>query len=151
MKRKISIKALTALLTVLIPILSWADNSITYTATYDYSKLTLGTDTLGGVTYTTVSYEGLSNVGEPGAPSLPMDYIRFSVPYNATDFSVSTRLGNTVTTRINHMVYPCQLPRMMNDTTPVVITLPDSAAYATDPLHPSPRAWVVDEGFLAGE
>lgn len=51
------------------------------------------------------------------------------------------------------MVYPCQLPRMMNDTTPVVITLPDSAAYApdSDPLHPSPRAWVVDEGFLAGE
>ena len=137
----------------LVPLLLWADNSISYTATYDYSKLTLGTDTLGGVTYTTVSYEGLYNDGAPGAPSLPVDVIRFSVPYNAVNFSVSARLSNTTTTRIDHMVYPCQLPRMMNDTTPVVITWPDSAAYAPDPdpLHPSPRAWVVDEGFMAGE
>ena len=153
MKHVFSIKIVTALMTALVPLLLWADNSISYTATYDYSKLTLGTDTLGGVTYTTVSYEGLYNDGAPGAPSLPVDFIRFSVPYNAVNFSVSAKLSNTTTTRIDNMVYPCQLPRMMNDTTPVVITLPDSAAYAPDPdpLHPSPRAWVTDEGFLAGE
>lgn len=153
MKHVLSIKIVTALMMALVPLLLWADNSISYTATYDYSKLTLGTDTLGGVTYSTVSYEGLYNDGAPGAPSLPVDVIRFSVPYNAVNFSVSTKLSNTTTTRIDHMVYPCQLPRMMNDTTPVVITWPDSAAYAPDPdpLHPSPRAWVTDEGFLAGE
>lgn len=153
MKHVLSIKIVTALMMALVPLLLWADNSISYTATYDYSKLTLGTDTLGGVTYTTVSYDGLYNDGEPGVPSLPVDVIRFSVPYNAVNFSVSTKLSNTTTTRIDHMVYPCQLPRMMNDTTPVVITWPDSAAYAPDPdpLHPSPRAWVTDEGFLAGE
>lgn len=153
MKHVLSIKIVTALMMALVPLLLWADNSISYTATYDYSKLTLGTDTLGGVTYTTVSYEGLYNDGAPGAPSLPVDVIRFSVPYNAVNFSVSAKLSNTTTTRIDHMVYPCQLPRMMNDTTPVVITWPDSAAYAPDPdpLHPSPRAWVVDEGFMAGE
>lgn len=137
------------LLMVLVPLAATsALKGIYYNATYDFSNLTLGTDTLGGVTYLTVNYDGLYNGGEPGMPSLPVDYIRFSVPWNATNFSVRAQLRNTVTQDVNKLVYPCQPPRMMSDTTPVVITLPDSAAYLNYPLQ---RAWVVDEGFLAGE
>ena len=148
--RKIRFKPVAVLAAVLIPLMA-AAGVITHTATYDYSNLTLGTDTLGGVTYTTVSYEGLYNGGDPGMPSLPIDYLRFSVPYNATNFSVTASIGATVISSINHLVYPCQAPRMMNDTTPVTITLPDTSAYYTNTLYPSQRAWVVDEGFLAGE
>lgn len=148
--RKIRFKPLAALAAVLVPLMA-AAGVITHTATYDYSNLTLGTNTLGGVTYTTVHYDGLYNGGDPGMPSLPIDYLRFSVPYNATNFSVTASIGATVITSINHLVYPCQAPRMMNDTTPVTITLPDTSAYYTNTLYPSQRAWVVDEGFLAGE
>lgn len=40
---------------------------------------------------------------------------------------------------------------MMNDTTPVVITLPDTAAYYSGTTYPTQAAWVVEEGFLEGE
>lgn len=143
-------RAVAVLAAALLPLLA-AAGVITYTATYDYSNLTLGTDTLGGVTYTTVHYDGLYNGGEPGMPSLPIDYIRFSVPYNATNFTVSAGLGMTVISGISHLVYPCQPSRMMNDTTPVTVTLPDTSAYYSNTLYPSHQAWVVDEGFLAGE
>lgn len=128
-----------------------AVNTITYTATYDMSKSSLGSDTLGGVTYTTVNYDGLFNGGEPGAPSLPVDYIRFSVPYNATNFSVNAVLGNSMISSIPHLVYPCQQPRMMEDTVPWSITLPDNSIYNSGSYYPDNNSWVVDEGFLAGE
>ncbi len=147
------------LLTRLVPLLmmAWlplsllAVNSITYYATYDPTKVTMGTDTLGGVTYTTVSCEGLYNDGEPSLPSLPVDYIKLSVPYNATNFTVTATLQNNLIGNINHLVYPCQYPRMMNDTTPVVIALPNDSVYNSGSYYPSRNAWVVDEGFLAGE
>ncbi len=138
----------------LVPLALSAVNTIIHTVNYGSSGssgMTVGTDTLGGVTYTTVNYGELFNSGEPGKPSLPIDYLKFSVPYNATNFSVTATLSNNMTQYIDHLVYPCQPPRMMSDTTPVVITLPDSATYYSNSFYPSQAAWVVDEGFLAGE
>ena len=128
-----------------------AVNTIIHNAIYDFSNLTTSTDTLGGVTYATVSYGDLFNGGAPGAPALPIDYIRFSVPWNATGFTVSATLRNNTMDNINRLVYPCQTPRMMNYTTPVTITLPDSAIYYANTFYPQQNAWVVDEGFLGGE
>ena len=90
-------------------------------------------------------------IPRPGAPSLPVDYIRFSVPYNATNFRVTTTQGNIVTYYLNHMMYPCQPLRSMSDTTPVIIKLPDNAIYNSGQFYPTQQAWVVNEGFLAGE
>ena len=137
---------------LLLPQSTTAVNTIIYTANYDYAGFTLGSDTLGGVTYRTVNYPGLYNGGEPGAPSLPIDYIRFSVPYNATNFGVNAVLKNNLIQDIgNKMVYPCQQSRMMDDTTDWAITPPDSSIYYSNAYYPSRNAWVVDEGFLAGE
>lgn len=148
MKKKI-LKTLMAVVMMFLPLVAPAVNTIIHTAYYN--SATIGTDTLGGVTYATVHYEGLYNGGAPGTPSLPVDYIRFSVPYNATNFTVTAQPKNTYSLGLNYPVYPCQEPRMMSDTTPVVITLPDSAAYYSGSDYPTQRAWVVDEGFLAGE
>ena len=129
-----------------------AFNQILYTANYTGTPV-LGTDTLGGVTYATVGYGDLYNDGQPGMPYLPVDYLRFSVPYNATNFTVAATcpVMYKTTRNLSHLVYPSQPPRLMNDTTPVVITLPDSTAYSTGGSYPMQPAWVVDEGFLDGE
>ena len=148
--RKIRFKPVAAIAAALAPLMA-AAGVINYTATYDYSKLTLGTDTLGGVTYTTVSYDGLYNGGDPGMPSLPVDYLKFSVPYNATNFRVTATMGDSVTAAIGHLVYPCQIPRMMTDINPRPITQPDNSAYFTNASYPSQCAWVEDDGFFAGE
>lgn len=136
----------------LAPLAMSAVNTIIHTASYDLSKITIGTDTLGGVTYNTVHYDGLYNDGAPGMPSLPVDYIRFSVPWNATNFTVSAALQNNVIGSLNNLLlYPCQPYRFMDDTTHHPITLPDSSVYYSNSYYPAQNAWVVDEGFLAGE
>ena len=151
MKKIRPIQLAVTLMVMLVPLALSAVNTIFHTVNYGSSGMTLGTDTLGGVTYTTVNYGELFNYGEPGKPSLPVDYLKFSVPYNATNFSVTATLSNNMTQYIDHLVYPSQPSRMMSDTTPVVITLPDSSVYYTNTFYPSQAAWVVDEGFLAGE
>ena len=125
--------------------------SVSYTATYSNDNLTIGTDTLDGVVYSTVSYNDLYNDGEPGMPSLPVDFLKFSVPYNATDFTVSvnTRMWHTQT--LDHLLYPCQMPRLLDGSPAPPAMLPDSATYYSGNYYPSQMAWVVDEGFLAGE
>ena len=92
MKRLRPIKLLVTLAAVLIPAALSAVNTIIHTATYGSSGLTLGTDTLGGVTYTTVSYGDLYSDGDAGMPSLPLmeraaracsEYCtRFPAPFN---------------------------------------------------------------------
>ena len=151
MKKIRTFQLAVTLMVLLVPTALSAVNTIIHTVNYGSSGLTIGTDTLGGVAYTTVNYGDMFNGGEPSKPSLPIDYLKFSVPYNATNFSVTATLSNNVTQYINHLVYPCQQPRMMSDTTPVVINLPDSSVYYTNSFYPSQAAWVVDEGFLAGE
>ena len=153
MKRITSLKTVAVLVMLLSCLTLQAVNAITYTATYSPDKLTTGTDTLGGVTYSTVAYEGLFNGGAPGTPSLPVDYLKFSVPWNATNFTVTANLSNSTLVSLGYMVYPNQQPRLMSDTTGWSITLPDSIAYLPNVYHPSNSnsAWVVDEGFLAGE
>lgn len=143
------LKILIAATTGLLPLFLISANDITYTAFYN--SPTYGNVTIGSMTYTTVNYEGLFNNGVPGMPSLPIDYIRFSVPYNATNFTVTAQPNTTTTFRLNNPAYPCQVPRMMSDTTPVVFTLPDSAVYHSHSDYPAQRAWIVNEGFLAGE
>ena len=144
-------KLMTTLVAPLALPLTVLAESITHTLTYDYSKLTIGTDTLGGVTYSTVSYEGLRNGGEPGVPSLPVDYIRFSVPYNATNFTVSATTRFPLESNFPYLVYPCQAPRLMNDTSAWPVTLPDSSIYFSGSYYPANLASLIDEGFLAGE
>lgn len=137
---------------MLVPLLTSAAgvlNRITYTASYNNNGLTIGTDTLGGVTYATVSYEGLYNGGEPGMPSLPIDYLKFSVPYNATNFTV-TATTRWASQNLNYLVYPCQSPWLISSPVPPIV-LPDTSAYYPGNSYPSQMAWIVDEGFLAGE
>lgn len=125
--------------------------STSYTATYSTQNLTIGTDTLGGVTYSTVTYSDLYNSGEPGMPSLPVDYLKFSVPYNATNFIVTATVRSWSNQYLDHLLYPCQRPMFTDGSDSLTITLPDSSAYYSGEYYPSQVAWVADEGFLAGE
>ena len=141
--------ALAAAMLVLLTSAAGALNRITYTASYNNNGLTIGTDTLGGVTYATISYEGLYNGGEPGMPSLPIDYLKFSVPYNATNFTV-TATTRWASQNLNYLVYPCQSPWLISSPVPPIV-LPDTSAYYSGNSYPSQMAWIADEGFLAGE
>lgn len=154
MKKIVLLRIVAVLLmTSLVPPLLAEVGTITYNASYNSSDMILGTDTLGGVTYTTVTYGDLTNGGQPGAPSLPIDYLRFSVPANATNFTVTAVKFNNLLQTIGNLVYPCQLPRMVSGNNPWVITPPDNSIYNSGSFYPSASGcvWVDNEGFLAGE
>lgn len=150
MKKKLLLPLAMAAILLSVNVLAFDFNNVSYTAVYNANSMTIDTDTLGGVTYTTVSYEGLYNSGEPGMPSLPIDYIRFVVPYNATNFTVSTRDRGLSNINLDHLVYPCQRPWFTDGPVPP-IALPDTSAYYSGSSYPSQMAWVADEGYLAGE
>lgn len=143
--RKIRFKsrAVTVLAAALLPLLA-AAGVITYTATYDNTP-TVGTKVLGGATYSTVSYQGLHNYGQPGTPSLPVQFIRFSVPFNATQFSVTATpvFGDAID--LTYPVYPIQEFDIGS------ATLPDNTIYQTGNVYPSQLAWVIEESMVAGE
>lgn len=153
MKKKCILPVAVAAL-MLLPLLASAAgflNRITYAATYNYNNLSIGTDTLGGVTYATIGYEGLYNGGAPGTPSLPIDYIKFSVPYNATNFTVTATRIRPSNLNLDYLVYPCQVPQYTDGSQAPPVTLPDTAAYFSGNPYPTQVAWIADEGFLAGE
>lgn len=141
MKKIITTKLVAALLMALAPLLLAASGQISYTATYG-GDVTLGTRTLGGATYTTVAYQGLYNVGDPGKPSLPVDFIRFSVPYNATNFTVTATPVVGETLQLDYPVCPLSTGSMGT-----IIT--DSTAYSG--YYPSSISSYIEEGLLAGE
>ena len=132
---------MAAVMMLLSPLRTVGGN-IRYTATYG-GNVTIGTLTLGNATYSTVSYEGLYNMGDPGTPSLPVDYIKFSVPWNATNFSVSATTVEGETLSLDYPVCPIQ-------GTPSGITTPNSDFYHGG-TYPSQLAWYVNEGMMAGE
>lgn len=141
--KKIVIKTAVAMLMFMIPGLAASGGSITHTVTFNSSPV-FDTSTLGGVTYTTVVYPGLSNIMEPGMPSLPIDYIRFSVPWNATGFSITTICSESSKSCLEHPVIPCHNPDEGE-------ALLNPVAYSAGASYPAHTAWVVNEGVLAGE
>ena len=128
---------------VWLPLLA-AAGVITYTATYD-NTLTIGTKAIGGVTYSTVEYGGLHNLGDPGSPSLPVHFIRFSVPYNASQFSVTATPFFGEALALPYPVNPIQEYSIGS------ITLPNNAIYQTGNVYPTQPAWVIEESMVAGE
>ena len=144
MKRLVLMLSVT-LTAFLAPLSIGAGGTVTYTATYDGTPV-LGTDTLGGVTYTTVRLPGLSNLGEPGTPSLPVDYISFSVPYNATNIRVTCASSERGVLPLEHPVYPCQAFQGGQ----VIVTPPSSTCYSGG-QYPPQLAWFSDESMVAGE
>ena len=132
--KKIVIKTAAALLMSVLPALTASGGSVTYTATYNNNPV-IGTRTLGGVTYTTVAYPGLHNNIETGVPSLPIELIRFSVPWNATGFKVSSS---------------CRIKDVLPLSHPVSPSLVGNGTHTMD-VYPLQSAWLYSDGMVEGE
>lgn len=62
--------------------------------------------------YTNIEYDGLHNTSEYGKPSVPVMYLRFSVPYNAVNFN----LNNSET--YNSYIIETESPILINSESP---------------------------------
>ena len=125
--------------------------TIANTKSYYKSKLSVTSDTINGTVYSRVKYLDSPTTGELGRPELPVRYIHFSVPYNATDFSVTTANRVFQTQVIDSPVFPVQLPITADATYSEEFLSPDTSVYGKNEYYPNKMAEIVNEGFLEGD
>lgn len=128
-----------------------ADAAITQSLTFSADNLTIATDTIDNTVYSHVNYTGLENGGDVAMPTLPVQILTFSVPYDAYDFTVTATTSDDVTTTLPAKVYPAQEARVMSDTTTYAFTQPDSGVYSTNALYPQNIGQVIGHGYLGGD
>lgn len=118
---------------------------------YPADDMTLTTDTIDGVVYCNVAYSETYNNGETAQPSLPVKYYTFSIPYNATNLSVSADILDTNIISTPAVVFPMQAPQPTNGMETNDFTLPDNTIYNTNAYFPSNITKIVDEGYYLGD
>ena len=123
---------------------------LTHTVTFDRNLLSIDTTVVDRVSYLKIKYLDLWGEGNIGSPELPVHYLRFSVPYNAVDFTVTITEQNTVTEHYTLPVYPVQ-PVQPIDSADIPFVFPDSVVYNSSRYCPISPVQVVNEGFLDGD
>lgn len=132
--------------------ISAVNAQISYTATFDQHLLTTDTVSENGDSYLRLRYPDLWTQSAAGTPELPVHYLRFSVPCDATDFTVSVTGETTTATRYTLPVYPTQPPIPSDrNTSEQLFVSPDSTVYSNNRYWPAVPVQVVDEGFLNGD
>ena len=119
----------------------------TATRLYDSTLLTKTVRTVDGVQYTHLGWLGLDATRMPGAPEMPVEYIRFIVPVYTNNFRVTVTAGGLSRQTLAAPVFPSQEPVLASYEGPVEFTVPDPQYYsATQPI----RAEYVEDGFVDG-
>ena len=121
------------------------------TIDFDISDRTFEAITVDGETFNLYSYPDCDHIDQTGAPMLPVKYIRLSVPYNATDITV-TASGDWTSGSATRRIYPAPVPiptdGSVTEDPEMVI---DSTIYMTNAYWPAQPAELVGDGFLMGE
>ena len=120
------------------------------TLTFDISDLSSETIVSNDETFMRLSIPDCDHLDMVGAPMLPVKYIRLSVPYNATDVSV-TATSTSSATIIPRRIYPAQMPLTTNDEPDTISFVMDSVIYSSNTYWPSNVAELVGDGFYLGE
>lgn len=123
---------------------------ITYTVNYNPAKLSITYDTIDGVAYARVGYEGLQSTGEVQEPSLPKQQLLFSVPYYAANLSVQIIDINDMLFDLSTQVIPNASPYnqyLSRDN----YLLKDSVIYKSYSYFPSEYCNVTANGCIYGD
>lgn len=127
-------------------------SQISYNISFDASKLVSTTESVDGTTYTRLQYPGAYSSVEPGSPELPVIYLQFSVPYNATDFSVNVTRQSSGSRILDNQLYPVQYPIQGNKSIAEYIFVPiDSLIKNSSQSWPAVPAKVINDGFYDGD
>lgn len=116
--------------------------------TYDTSGLHYSTHVVtDSIHFVKIDWEGMNVTATPGAPELPVEYIRFLVPVYTKVTGVTVSGANIFDENINTPIFPAQEPQIVGSEVPADFTMPDAEAYSAD--YPI-RAEYVDDGFVDG-
>lgn len=148
--RKLILQTLAAVALCMPPVAT--AGSITHSVNFPSSGLHVWQDTVGGEQYTRVSFDGNKTLSMPGAPELPVKYVRLVVPYNATNITVSCTHGTVTNLSVSNYVIPSEEPQIADETvsTPQPLA-PDTVIYNNNAFYPANLAEIASEGYFMGE
>lgn len=119
---------------------------ISYTASFNQNKLTISTITGDdNVVYNRLSYndEGifyLENEDDVSKPEVPIQYVVFSVPMDATGFSITLKEVESERIPLDYKLYPVQHPvPTLFPYTPPHFAEPDPIIYSFSDPYPNPN------------
>lgn len=93
----------------------------------------------------------LDLTSQVGAPTLPVKYVRFSVPYNADNISLSVDASYSDLSTYGKRIYPVQEPIPTGERSGNQSFALDSAIYYGNAYWPSSVAEIVSDGFYLGD
>jgi len=129
----------------------WGDvltHSVSFPTTARHTQVVTLDD---GRQYVELKYDNTESTSDPGAPSLPVRYIKLSVPYNACNFSVSCTYRTRTSARASKKIIPCEQPITTNDEAiDSLYIVEDSTIYSNNALYPASLGEVVSEGYFMG-
>lgn len=131
---------------------------ISYTASFNQNKLTISTITGDdNVVYNRLSYDDeeektfrLGGFDYINHPEIFEKWVVFSVPMDATEFSINLKEEQSERISLNYKLYPVQEAIPTNiPHTPPPFAEPDPVIYNSSDSYPSPekRVEIVDHGF----
>lgn len=84
-------------------------NLMSLSFNFSKNKVHVSSENCQGINYSKVSYDGLDNSAEAGAPELPTKIVRVVVPYDANSLWVKVTATRTESLPLQDMVFPKQV------------------------------------------
>lgn len=85
-----------------------SEPDVSLSFSFNRDKVHVSSESYQGITYSKVSYDGLDNSAEIGAPELPAKIVRVVVPYDANSLWVKVTATLTESLPLQGMVFPKQ-------------------------------------------
>lgn len=99
-------------------------------------------------TFVHLKHNDMDKTGVVGAPELPVEYVRISVPYNAVNIQITATRTVSRTLSLGRYVYPVQESVPIGQE--ITFTQPDPSIYSQSTLYPNKVAEIVGVGFFDG-
>lgn len=142
---------LMALVAVMAAVLPARAGVVSHSATFASSGWSDSTVVVDNTSYRLHTFAGLDDDGNSGAPMLPCKAVTFSVPYNATNFTVTLSNSSISTGSDSYVCYPIPQPIPTDGSGTGGEVICDSTIYHTNAFYPASPVSVVADGFFMGE
>ena len=140
-----------ALVAVMAAVLPARAGVVSHSATFASSGWSDSTVVVDNTSYRLHTFAGLDDDGNSGAPMLPCKAVTFSVPYNATNFTVTLSNSSISTGSDSYVCYPIPQPIPTDGSGTGGEVICDSTIYHTNAFYPASPVSVVADGFFMGE
>lgn len=151
MRANIHYYIIMALVAVMAAVLPARAGVVSHSATFASSGWSDSTVVVDNTSYRLHTFTGLDDDGNSGAPMLPCKAVTFSVPYNATNFTVTLSNSSISTGSDSYVCYPIPQPIPTDGSGTGGEVICDSTIYHTNAFYPASPVSVVADGFFMGE